>query len=122
MRQSLSDRGRNRMTGDRKGKRRTAEPRVLTTMRLRASLRRDLEITAARNRRSVADVAQELLGEALRMRQCPGIYFADEASGRTAKIGGTGLAVWEALRDFSRDHDSDRIRKTFPQLSPAHVT
>ncbi len=21
------------------------------------------------------------------MRQCPGIYFADEASGRTAKIG-----------------------------------
>src|SRR5204862_3441678 len=55
-------------------------------------------------------------------RQCPGIYFADEASGRTAKIGGTGLAVWEVLRDFSRDRDSDRIRKTFPQLSPAQVT
>jgi len=91
-------------------------------MRLRRSLRRDLEITAARNRRSVADVAQELLGEALRMRQCPGIYFADEASGRTAKIGGTGLAVWEVLRDFSRDQDSDRIRKTFPQLSRAQVT
>jgi hypothetical protein len=50
------------------------EPRVLTIMRLR---------------RSVSDVAQELLDEALRMRQCPGIYFADEPSGRTAKIGGT---------------------------------
>src|SRR3989338_1306929 len=73
------------------------EPRVLTTMRLRRSLRKDLEATAARNRRSVADVAQELLDEALRMRQCPGIYFADEPSGRTAKIGGTGLAVWEAV-------------------------
>src|SRR5216117_736584 len=98
------------------------EPRVLTTMRLRRSLRQDLETTAARTRRSVADVAQELLDEALRMRQCPGIYFADEASGRTAKIGGTGLAVWEVLRDFSRDRDSDRIRKTFPQLSRAQVT
>ena len=77
MRQPLSDRGRNRTAGDRKGKRRTAEPRVLTTMRLRASLRRDLEATAARNRRSVADVAQELLEEALRVRECPGVYFAD---------------------------------------------
>jgi uncharacterized protein (DUF433 family) len=98
------------------------EPRVLTTMRLRRSLRKDLETTAARTRRSVADVAQELLDEALRMRQCPGIYFADEPSGRTAKIGGTGLAVWEVLRDFSKDQNSSRIRKAFPQLSQAQVT
>src|SRR5947208_8461979 len=98
------------------------EPRVLTTMRLRRSLRKDLEATAARTRRSVADVAQELLEEALRMRQCPGIYFADEPSGRTAKIGGTGLAVWEVLRDFTKDQDPERIRKAFPQLSRAQVT
>jgi uncharacterized protein (DUF433 family) len=91
-------------------------------MRLRQSLRKDLEATAARNRRSVADVAQELLDEALRMRQCPGIYFTDEASGRIAKIGGTGLAVWEVVRDFGKDQDSDRIRKAFPQLSQAQVT
>lgn len=113
---------------ERAGKRRAAaklarpEPRVLTTMRLRRSLRKDLEATAARNRRSVADVAQELLEEALRMRQCPGIYFADEASGRTAKIGGTGLAVWEVMGDFSKGQDSGRIRKAFPQLSQAQVT
>jgi len=56
------------------------------------------------------------------MRQCPGIYFADEASGRTAKIGGTGLAVWEVVRDFSRDRQADRIRHVFPQLSQAQVT
>lgn len=91
-------------------------------MRLRRSLRKDLEATAVRNRRSVADVAQELLEEALRLRQCPGIYFADEPSGRTAKIGGTGLAVWEVLRDFSKDQDPSRIRKAFPQLSQAQVT
>lgn len=91
-------------------------------MRLRQSLRKDLEATAARNRRSVADIAQELLDEALRMRQCPGVYFADEPSGRTAKIGGTGLGVWEVVRDFSRDQDADRIRIAFPQLSQAQVT
>lgn len=91
-------------------------------MRLRRSLRRDLEATASRSRRSVAEVAQELIEEALRMRQCPGIYFADEPSGRTAKIGGTGLAVWEILRDYPRDKDPKRIRKVFPQLSQAQVT
>jgi uncharacterized protein (DUF433 family) len=90
-------------------------------MRLRQSLRRDLEEVAARTRRSVADVAQELLDEALRMRQCPGIYFADEPSGRTAKIGGTGLGVWEVVRDLSNDGDIERIRRAFPQLSQAQI-
>ena len=65
---------------------------------------------------------QELLEEALRMRRCPGIYFADEPSGRTAKVGGTGLGVWEVVRDFSNDQDADRIRKAFPQLSQAQIT
>ncbi len=56
------------------------------------------------------------------MRQCPGIYFADEPSGRTAKLGGTGLAVWEVLRDLPRDADPQRVRDMFPQLSQAQVT
>jgi uncharacterized protein (DUF433 family) len=91
-------------------------------MRLRESLRRELEAAAARSRRSLADVTQELLDEALRMRQCPGIYFADEPSGRTAKIGGTGLGVWEVLRDYTADQDADRLRKAFPWLSQAQIT
>jgi uncharacterized protein (DUF433 family) len=104
------------------GKRGTSAPRVLTTMRLRESLHKELEATAARTRRSVADVTQELLEEALRLRQCPGIYFADEPSGRTAKVGGTGLGVWEVVRDFSKDNDAERIRLAFPQLSQAQAT
>jgi uncharacterized protein (DUF433 family) len=67
-------------------------------------------------------VAQELLEEAIRMRQCPGIYFADEPSGRTAKVGGTGLAVWEVLRDLGPRADPKRVREAFPQLSQAQVT
>jgi len=99
-----------------------AEPRVLTSMRLRQSLHRDLQTAAASTRRSVADVAQELLEEGLRVRRCPGIYFADEPGGRTAKIGGTGLGVWEVVRDFGMDQDADRVLKAFPKLSRAQVT
>jgi uncharacterized protein (DUF433 family) len=80
-------------------------------------VRSGLEQAAARARRSVSDVAQELIEEGLRMRECPGIYFATEPGGRTAKVSGTGLGVWEVLRDFVRDHNVDRVRSAFPQLS-----
>lgn len=67
-------------------------------------------------------MAQELLEEALRLRQCPGVYFASEPGGRTAKVAGTGLAVWEILRDFVRDQDVERVREAFPQLSQSQLT
>lgn len=75
---------------------------MVTTLRLRRSIRDDLVVAAERSRRSVADVAQELLDEGLRMRLCPGIYFVDEPSGRTAKVGGTGLT--EGLGQFDSAH------------------
>ena len=114
------------MTGESQGGSPTqtsgSEPTVSTTMRLRWSLRKRLEGVATLGRRSVAEVAQELLEEALRISDCPGIYFADEPSGRTAKIGGTGLGVWEVLRDFTKDNDLKRLRRAFAQLSQAQVT
>ena len=91
-------------------------------MRLRREVRTGLEQAAVRARRSVSEVAQELIEEGLRLRDCPGIYFATEASGRTAKIAGTGLGVWEVLRDFVQDEDIDRVRRAFTQLSAAQVT
>ena len=98
------------------------ERRVLTTMRLRRSLRDELEAAAQRSRRSVSEIAQELLDEGLRMRLCPGIYFSDEPSGRTAKVSGTGLGVWEVLRDFRQDNDVERLRRAFGHLSQAQLT
>lgn len=56
------------------------------------------------------------------MRQCPGIYFADEPAGREAKIAGTGLGVWEVMRDFLTEGRSEaRLRKALPHLTPAQV-
>ena len=99
-----------------------AEGSVSMTMRLRRSVRAGLEQAAVRAQRSVSEVAQELIEEGLRMRECPGIYFATEPAGRTAKVSGTGLGVWEILRDFVQDEDIDRVRRAFPQLSPAQIT
>ena len=102
--------------------RRYPEATVSITMRLRQSVRKHLEAWAARGRRSVSEVAQELIEEGLRMRECPGIYFASEPAGRTAKIAGTGLAVWEVLRDYVQDQDLERVRRAFGQLSQAQIT
>lgn len=113
---------------DRDGQARKRRPRrypeatVSTTMRLRQSVREHLEAWAARGRRSVSEVAQELIEEGIRMRECPGIYFASEPAGRTAKIAGTGLAVWEVLRDHVQDQDLERVRRAFGQLSQAQIT
>lgn len=56
------------------------------------------------------------------MQECPGVYFATEPAGRTAKISGTGLGIWEVLRDFVLDEDMERLRRAFPQLSPPQMT
>ena len=95
---------------------------MTTSLRLRSGLRLYLEELAERNQRSVSDVAQQLLEEAIRTRECPGIYFTDEPAGRTAKIMGTGLGVWEVMRDYvAAGEHQDRVREIFPQLTPAQV-
>lgn len=94
------------------------EPLVTTSLRLRSELRAYLEDLALRSQRSVSDVAQQLLEEAIRTRECPGIYFAEEPAGRTAKIMGTGLGVWEVIRDYlAVGEREDRLREIFPQLT-----
>ena len=92
------------------------------TLRLPPGLRGEIDRIARRARRSFSAVTQDLLEEALRMRSCPGIYFADEPAGREAKVAGTGLGVWEVIRDYlNRKKDEKVIRQSFPQLSEAQV-
>jgi uncharacterized protein (DUF433 family) len=104
--------------------RRGASERLVTTsLRLNSGLREYLQSLADRSRRSLSEIAQLLLDEAIRLRECPGIYFADEPTGRTAKVMGTGLGVWEIIRDYlAVGEREDRLREIFPQLSPAQIT
>ena len=92
------------------------------TLRLRPQLRAEIDRIARRSRRTFSAVTQDLIEEALRMRECPGIYFADEPGGREAKVGGSGLGVWEVLRDYlAAGRDERALRKSLPQLSAAQV-
>jgi len=90
------------------------------TLRLRPRLRTEIERIARRTRRSFAEVTQDLLEEALRMRQCPGIYFADEIPGREAKVAGTGLGVWEVIQGYQAVKANEKkLHKALPHVGPA---
>jgi uncharacterized protein (DUF433 family) len=92
------------------------------TLRLRQSLRSEIDRIAKRSRRSFSEVTQDLIEEALRMRKCPGIYFADEPASRDAKIAGTGLAVWEVIAVYKAVSKRERaFRARFPWLTEAQV-
>ncbi len=92
------------------------------TLRLRQALRSELEKIAKRSRRSFSEVTQDLIEEALRMRKCPGIYFANEPAGREAKIAGTGLGVWEMIAVYKAVLKDERaLRARFPWLTEAQI-
>ena len=92
------------------------------SLRLRPGLRAEIERIAKRSRRSFSEVAQNLLEEALRMRACPGIYFADEPAGREAKVAGTGLGVWEVIRDYlAEGENAERVKEALPQVGDAEL-
>ena len=90
------------------------------TLRLRPALRSEIDRIARQSRRSFSEVAQDLLEEALRMRKCPGIYFAVEPAGREAKIAGTGLGIWEIIAVYKAVSKDERaLRAGFPRLTEA---
>ena len=92
------------------------------TIRLRPRLRTEIERIARRTRRSFSEVAQALLEEAVRTRECPGIYFADEPAGRVAKVAGTGLGVWEVIRDYKAvKGNAKKLQRWLPHLSMAQL-
>lgn len=76
------------------------------------------EIETIRKDKPANAVANELLEEALKMRRCPGIIFADGMTGRRARIAGTGVEVWEVVNEYQIvGEDVDGLKKAFPHLS-----
>jgi uncharacterized protein (DUF433 family) len=61
-----------------------------------------LERRAAEKAITVTALVERYLDEGLRQEDHPGIVFVDETAGRRARVGGTGLDVWQivsAVRD-----------------------
>jgi uncharacterized protein (DUF433 family) len=75
------------------------------------------EIERTSRGRDFSAAAIELLNEALKMRRCPGILFADGPTGRRARIAGSGLDVWEVIAMYRSVGESfKRLKAAYPQL------
>jgi uncharacterized protein (DUF433 family) len=95
---------------------------VQKSLRLPQDVARRIEEIADESRRDFSSVTNEMLSEAVRMRRCPGIVFADGPTGRHARIAGTGIAVWELVRTYRAvGDDRDRLGKAYHWLSNDQV-
>ena len=76
------------------------------------------EIERIRKNKPANAVANELLEEALKMRRCPGIIFAEGVTGRRARIAGTGVEVWEVIYEYqSVGKDIKALKKALAHLT-----
>ena len=66
---------------------------VQKSIRLPEEAVKEIEALASGSGKDFSGVARDLLIEAVKMRRCPGITFADGPTGRCAKIAGTGIGI-----------------------------
>ena len=91
---------------------------VQKSLRIPDNIARAISETAEASGRDFSTVANELIAEAVKMRRCPGILFADGPSGRRARIAGTGLDVWEVVATHkSLERDVERLTRAYHWLS-----
>lgn len=73
--------------------------------------------------RDAAALAAGMLAEAIKMRRVPGILFADGATGRRARIGGTGIEVFEVIEAYeSAGRNEEELRMAFHWLENHQLT
>lgn len=71
-------------------------------LRIPEETRAQIDAIARRAKLSFSSVVNEMLAEDLKMRRVRGIYFANEFQRREAKVGGTGLGVWEVITGYKQ--------------------
>ena len=91
---------------------------VQKSLRIPDEVAKTIQDEADSSGRDFSAVANELLAEAVKLKRCPGIVFADGPSGRRARMAGTGLDVWEVISTYkSLNHDDARLREAYHWLS-----
>ena len=89
----------------------------VASIRIPEETRRAIDESCRRTGRGFSAVANEMLGEAVKMRRIPGIAFADSPSGREAIVAGTGLGVFEIISAYRGMEQSwERLREAFHWL------
>lgn len=91
---------------------------VQKSLRIPEETARAIQQMAAETGRDFSAITKDLLEEALKMRHCPGIVFADGVTGRRARLAGTGIEVWEIIAVYrSVDQQFNRLKKAYHWLS-----
>jgi uncharacterized protein (DUF433 family) len=91
---------------------------VQKSLRFPSGVAKEIEELAEASGKDFSAAAIELLSEALKMRRCPGIGFADSPTGRHARLLGTGLDVWEIIATHQGlGRDPARLREAYHWLS-----
>jgi uncharacterized protein (DUF433 family) len=91
---------------------------VQKCIRLPEQTVKEIESVAEISGRDFSAVARDLLIEALKMKNCPGIVFAGGPTGRRARISGTGIDVWELIATFKGlGEDYPELKKAYDWLS-----
>ena len=91
---------------------------VQKSLRLPPETMKEIEQMAKETGQDFSNVTKDLLQEAIKMRRCPGILFAEGANGREARVAGTGIEVWEVIATYkSVKGDFKRLHKAYHWLS-----
>ena len=95
---------------------------VQKSLRLPEETLKEIEELSAETGQDFSTITKDLLTEAIKMRRCPGIIFGEGVSGRRAKVGGTGIEVWEIIAAYkSAGKDLKRLKKAYHWLSQEQV-
>jgi uncharacterized protein (DUF433 family) len=106
------------MLKDNDTERRSFMPGIQKSLRLPPETMNEIERMAKETGQDFSNMTKDLLEEAIKMRRCPGILFAEGTSGRRARVAGTGIEVWEVIATFKSLHqDLKRLRKAYHWLS-----
>jgi uncharacterized protein (DUF433 family) len=91
---------------------------VQKSLRLPPETTKEIEQMAKETGQDFSNMTKDLLQEAIKMRRCPGILFAEGTSGRRARVAGTGIEVWEVIATYkSVKEDFKRLQKAYHWLS-----
>jgi uncharacterized protein (DUF433 family) len=93
-------------------------PGLQKSIRLPAETLKEIEQMVKETGRDFSTITKDLLVEAIKMRRCPGILFAEGTSGRRARVAGTGIEVREIIATYqSVKKDLKRLKKAYHWLS-----
>ena len=95
---------------------------VQKSIRLPEEAVKEIEALASGTGKDFSGIARDLIIEAVKMRRCPGVIFADGPTGRRARIAGTGIDIWEFIATFKGlDENYDKLKDTYHWLSEPQI-